>query len=65
MALMLKPKILIIGEPTSALDAVIWAQVLNLLMDLKDRLKLTYLSITHNITVAYYISDSAHTPWWI
>ncbi len=50
-------KFIVLDEPTSALDASLQAQVLNLLIDIKRKLGLTYLFITHNIAVAYYISD--------
>ncbi len=56
-ALMKRPELLILDEPTSALDESIQAQVLNLLVDLQEKYKLTYLFITHNILVAKYISD--------
>jgi peptide/nickel transport system ATP-binding protein len=56
-ALMKRPELLILDEPTSALDESIQAQVLNLLVDLQEQYKLTYLFITHNILVAKYISD--------
>ncbi|MGC8608225.1 MAG: oligopeptide/dipeptide ABC transporter ATP-binding protein, partial [Vulcanisaeta sp.] len=56
-AIVKKPRFIVLDEPTSALDASLQAQVLNLLMDLKEQLGLTYLFITHNIAIAYYISD--------
>lgn len=56
-ALVLKPKIMILDEPTSALDISIQAQVLNLLLDLQEELKLTYLVVTHDLNVIRYISD--------
>lgn len=50
-------KIVILDDPTSALDASVQSQVLNLLLDLRNEIKLTYLFITHNIAVARFISD--------
>jgi peptide/nickel transport system ATP-binding protein len=56
-ALVMEPKIVIFDEAVSALDKSVEAQVLNLLMDLKERLGLTYLFISHDLNVVRYVAD--------
>lgn len=56
-AISTQPKLVILDEPTSALDASVQAQILNLLLDLQKNYNLTYILITHNISVAEYMSD--------
>ncbi len=52
-----QPRLVILDEPTSALDASVQAQILNLLLSLQTNYNLTYILITHNISVAEYLSD--------
>ena len=56
-ALALDPEFIVCDEPVSALDVSIQSQILNLLVDLRERFNLTYLFVAHNLSVIEYISD--------
>ena len=62
-AIISSPKLIVLDEPTSALDASVQAQVLNLLVELRNQLDFSYLYITHNIATARYISDRVATMY--
>ncbi|NIR18206.1 ATP-binding cassette domain-containing protein, partial [Candidatus Bathyarchaeota archaeon] len=56
-ALILHPEFMVADEPVSMLDVSIRAEILNLLLTLREELGLTYLFITHDLAVATYIAD--------
>ena len=56
-ALSVKPKLVVLDEPTSAIDVISQSQLLDLLNELKDKMKLTYIMISHDLGIVNYMSD--------
>ena len=56
-AIILRPKLLILDEPTSSLDSTVQLQILNLLIDLQEKYNTAYLFISHDLRVVRYMAD--------
>jgi peptide/nickel transport system ATP-binding protein len=67
MSLITKPKIIILDEPTSALDVMTQANILNMLKDIKSKMNLSYIFITHDIAVSSELADKVAVMYagWI
>lgn len=55
--MILQPKFIVMDEPVSALDVCVQAQILNLMLELQEKMGLTYLFISHNLSVVKHVSN--------
>lgn len=62
-AIALRPKLVICDEPTSALDVSVQNQIVNLLMQLREEFKMSYLFISHNLDLIHYVSDRVYVMY--